>query len=912
MNNFRYEAEASSVFPGFSGLFADPVPIEERAQLSFTEPVSEIHFFGTALIYGFRLNPVSPAKDPYEVIKKTVILNGVVYNDSPKPVAPSFLGTENLQQTAIVGNPEAIVARPRDDMGFKLRWIPPLNGSSTSIIWPEDIAAFPPFDTLGFYLERRRVDKSEPFIPIDGVDTDTLFMGSRQGPSELLPVSYGADILELFPLIRPPKPPITIYMEAQDVLFGSEIKIGVPGGTYQYRIFSVDVLDRKSSSATNGSIVRLEKRVAPPQPGAPNILNDAEVGFAGVRASVLQASDPELSLADQSILGTSTNAVLLDWGWSPEQRLLDPFAKEFRVYWQSVVPDQVEGSFTGPAVLVGLYYERPATLNKSIAADTFSGKYVRAGEYPFKIHSHNGGLNITFRLEPSLIDATRVPQQGSFVLNASLNGEDVRPNRWQTRSAVVPITADENYRYIFRDVLSLNATNPRQRVWVGVSAADDQFYIPDELPSSVLNGNRSGNESSIAVGYAQARFYGRPVFNVPSPLEDVPEIASEEPISNEVEFALNLPLVYGGSLTIPAGHQVLLEQISSSVLLNMIAATTSDQIEASLPDGSVVTYTLINPTDQSTFLSQIREGNAQAIEGKFIMNFLIRFKSEVDTLWKRVISKPVPYSSHILKLLSDPERYFYQLRLVDSAGHISQAGALMPSIVRVRNTRIPDPPFLAAKSSNDENILAKLEFREQFDLKWVVLFAHEIDINTTPDDATLKKAQLLRLPNRMDLYPDDGLRMRLFGGALLTPVFSGLVSSGTLEDDLRKMEINLSLNLNKRVALWAALITRDGISSRAMGPIMVTTGPELPIVPIPASVRNGNKDDLSWLAPAIEAKVSIEKNITGNWERVSPWLPEGTTTYSVKSQAVDRSYRLRFKARRGGEVTGDPLVINEP
>ncbi len=294
------------------------------------------------------------------------------------------------------------------------------------------------------------------------------------------------------------------------------------------------------------------------------------------------------------------------------------------------------------------------------------------------------------------------------------------------------------------------------------------------------------------------------------------------------------------------------------------------------------------------------------------MNFLIRFKSEIDTLWKRVISKPVSYSSHELTVSSDPERYFYQLRLVDAAGHVSEAGAIMPSIVRVRNTRVPDPPSLAAKSSNDEDILIKLDFRDQFDLNWIVIFAHEADIDTIPDDTTLKKAQLLRLPNRMDLYPNDGLRIRLSGGTVLTPIFSGLADSGDLEDNLRKMEVELSLNLDKRVALWAALLTRDGIASRAVGPVMVTTGPELPIAPTPVSIRNGNFDELSWLAPAIAAQVFIERNVTGTWERISPWLPEGSTGHAVKSPAVDRSYRLRLKARRGVEVTSSTLVINEP
>ena len=911
-NNFRYEAESSDFFPGLGSLFSDPVPQEERVHLTFTDAVTEICFYGSALIYGFRLNPVPFSEDPNKIIKKSVILYNVPYQDSPKPVAPSFLGTSNLQQLPIVGNAETIISNPRNDMGFKLKWIPPLNGATPIPYWPEDLNTFPPFDALGFHLERRRVDIPDSFMPIDGEKSDMLFMGSRQGASDPQPVSFGVDILKLFPQVRTLKPPIDLFIETQDVLLSSLTNTGVPGGLYQYRIFAVDVLGRKSSTPTNGSIVRLEKRVAPPQPGAPNMPTNGDVGFAGVKVSVLQESDPELSEDDQTLLGDSSNAVVLEWGWSPEQRHIDPYAREFRVYWESNVPDMIYGSLTGSATLVGGYYEMQANLQQSVMDNQYSGRYIRAGEYSFKIKSHSGGSNITIRLEKYAADPIRVPEQGDFVLSAVLDGENVRPAKWQTRSVVVPITSQDNYQHIFRDEFTLTAVNPKKRIWVGVSSADDQYYIADELTASATNGNRSGNESSIAVGYAQARFYGRPTFNVPPPLENVPEIVTKEPVGTLVELELDLPSIYGSGLTIPAGHKIILEQISSAVLLNMIGTTPTDQIEVELPDGTNPTYTLANPGDHNKYLSQIRDGITQAIEGKFIMNFLIRYKNKLDKLWSRTIATPVNYGIHSIALKSDPERHFFQIKLVDEAGHISETGAIFPRIIRTCSLRVPDAPSIVAESSNDNTVQVNVEFRDQFDLKWLILFAHESNISDPPDDATLKKAQVLRLPNRMDLYPDDGIRLRLMNGSILEPRFSKQVDLITLDEDIRKSEENITLNLDKSVALWAILMTRDGIASRAMGPIMVTTGPILPVAPVPTYLRNGNRDDLSWLAPAISCRVRIERNIEGNWNEVSPWLPEGSINYSVKGPAVDRSYRLRLKASRGPDVSGTPLIINEP
>ena len=57
--------------------------------------------------------------------------------------------------------------------------------------------------------------------------------------------------------------------------------------------------------------------------------------------------------------------------------------------------------------------------------------------------------------------------------------------------------------------------------------------------------------------------------------------------------------------------------------------------------------------------------------------------------------------------------------------------------------------------------------REAFDLSWVVLFSAVEDAAVPPSGNLERPAQLLRLPNRRDLYPDDGVRVRLADGTLL-------------------------------------------------------------------------------------------------------------------------------------------------
>ncbi len=46
---------------------------------------------------------------------------------------------------------------------------------------------------------------------------------------------------------------------------------------------------------------------------------------------------------------------------------------------------------------------------------------------------------------------------------------------------VVPITAATDYQVVLPDQLSVTADEPYDTVWVGVSSADAQAYIPDQM-----------------------------------------------------------------------------------------------------------------------------------------------------------------------------------------------------------------------------------------------------------------------------------------------------------------------------------------------------------------------------------------------------------------------------------------------
>ena len=157
----------------------------------------------------------------------------------------------------------------------------------------------------------------------------------------------------------------------------------------------------------------------------------------------------------------------------------------------------------------------------------------------------------------------------------------------------MPITTKEDYQLVFRDRLQLDALHPRARVWVGVSSADDQSYVDDELPSTVPNGGRPGNESSVATAAAEARFLGRPQFVVPAPLPAVPEVVVDEPAGDGVLAAIDLRRCSrrGGD---PGGPSRPGDRIPLEDVVGCLRANANGTVVRPL-SGATASYSLGNP-----------------------------------------------------------------------------------------------------------------------------------------------------------------------------------------------------------------------------------------------------------------------------------------------------------------------------
>jgi hypothetical protein len=907
--SLSWKASTTDFLPGIpTNSFGGDLPPDRRVTIATPDPVDTIRLSGGGFLFGIRESPVA---SPDDVVTRSAVLNGVVLADTPVPEPPAFLGTDNLQQPSLPSDPGSGPPPAPASLGFRLSWLPPPPaGSPGPVPWPADLDAFPPFDVLGFRIERRRVDTSGPFEGIDGAELRTLVLGSRGGHRDPPPLAPGIDLEAAFPNDPPPAPPLSPVMELDDVLVTSDHSGPPPGSTHEYRIFSVDAIGRSSASARAGPVVRLEKRQPPPQPvGPPAPPAGGPIAPSGVRARVLQALDPDLADADRELLDDEDNAVVLEWGWTEAEREADPHAREFRVYWQALAPDVVTGAVTGAPALVGGLFELPAELDRPLEADAMRGRYLALPDYPFKVASHDAGQSIALRVEPSAIDSSRTPGPAVFEFRPVLDGAEQRPPAWAERSAVVPITDAAGYQHVFRDRLTLDADSPRARVWAGASAADDQAYVADALDAAVPNGGRPGNESAIAAAAADARYLGRPELTVAPPLPDVPELVTDEPAGETVTVVVDLPGLLP-DLTVPAGHRVQFERLGLDRIADCLGANQNDTISATLPGGTATSYTQSNPDDQAELLAQIRSGTPARVEGRFLIDFLVRFGQELEPLWVSALPDPVPYGALTDTLPHKAERYVHRVRLADAAGHLSAGGAIPEQIVRVPSLRSPGPPELSAPSSDDDDLAIEVRVRDAFDLSWVVLFAATEEAPAPVNDNVRAPAQLLRLPNRRDLYPNEGIRVRVADGGLLAPVAALDVDAGALDGLDRVVSATVTPGHDRRVALWSLAMTRDGITSRLAGPVVALTGPP-PLEPPELTVtRAGGTDTVSWDALAVPALLSLGRSEDGgaSWDQVTPWLPQTATSYTLPSTSGDVRYRASLRADRGRRATGPEAV----
>jgi hypothetical protein len=905
-----YEAEPSSFILGSSSaLFTATLPQQRRIEIAFPQPIDLLRLKGAGFFLGVRLLHHPSDTNADEIVTRSAFVLGLRFEATAPPPEPLLVETENLQQSLTSGDPLEATEQGLKEIGFRVRWAPPedANIGSMPLPWPDDIASLPPTIAAGFHIERRNVDTGGPFQAMDEVVPPTLFVGNRAAKGAPATLRTGADLAAIYAeaVFSPPQDRL---MDVEDILIQAELMRAPPGSVHQYRIFSIDAIGRRSVSARLGPPTRLEKHRPPPKPVAPSGVRPA-FAPAGVRARFLQSTDPDLTNADRSLLGDSVNSIVIDWGWTERQRIQDPFATEFRVYYQANPPDIFAGAFTSDAVAIGGGFSMQAKFNQPVTADALRGAYLNAGGYPFKVATHDSGDVVTVQLNAALLQPSAVPAQGTFEFLPKLDGAELRPIRWDNRVAVVPITNAADYRFVIRDPVQLDAATPRMRVWVGVSTADSQDYVSDEIPAAAPNGGRAGNESSIAVVAVSGHYFGQPVFIPPPPLPAIPELVTSEPGGTAVNVVLDLDALLS-AIPVPSSHQVALECVAVHDLAPLVRAGTDDSIGVTFPAGGTTSYVLANPQDQADFLRQIRSSNPALIEGRFFLDLLQRFTTELASLWQGLGAPVPPTGQFVYVAQAKPERYFHRIRIADAAGRLSSAGAILPKLVRIPSVRAPGTPNVTLADSETDVLQIGVRVRAAYDLSHVLVFA--LVSEQPPDPAAIAAAELLRLPNRRDLSTTDGVRIRLADGTILTVTAVVDVAGAIVEPPDARLTIPLTVGHDRHVAVWCVSLTRDRIPSPAAGPHLAQSGPSPLVVPTLIVTRQDGVDVADWNASPASVQVAVERSRDGGqtWERASPWLPSTITERSVPTPAGARLYRLLLRGRRGPPTAGPPVSPN--
>ncbi|HEX7681831.1 MAG TPA: hypothetical protein VF713_27175, partial [Thermoanaerobaculia bacterium] len=88
------------------------------------------------------------------------------------------------------------------------------------------------------------------------------------------------------------------------------------------------------------------------------------------------------------------------------------------------------------------------------------------------------------------------------------------------------------------------------------------------------------------------------------------------------------------------------------------------------------------------------------------------------------------------------------------------------------------------------------------------------------------RGELLRVPNRPDLYPNAGVTLRSPNGALLAPIVKNLTTPDITIDTegYRRAVITLPVHTVGWMRCWCASMSADGVASAPIGPFSVAVG----------------------------------------------------------------------------------------
>jgi hypothetical protein len=800
------------------------VPPGPRPRLVFSAPREQVRLEGEGLLFSVRV-PADPGVPPDKLFPVSIVLPPVVFDDTKRPAPPVFVAAHSLQASPPALPPGGGPPK-REALGLEVLWTPALLGGLE--VFPPGAGVAPPTEATLFEIEHREEkasgDPLSDWTPILPPPEENWVTGDRDAAVHENKPFPGADLLELFPEEGRETPGNKLGLRWRDVFDFPEglpentdlhRKPPEPGGFHRYRIRSVDSVGRPSEDWTESNPVLLEKRVPPPEPVGPDPDPDADPlpTARGVQVRVLVPGAPDLTAEETALLGSSQNAIVLRWGWHAEQREMDPLAAEFRVYGRRGDPDAVTGRITQVTNLGQGRYDVTLQMDRPVPAGEAVGVYVSAPK-AFRVDSHGTGTVITARLSTRVTGpggTFPAPVTGPVRLPVRVSADFRKPAAWDQRLQVVPLTTASTYQVVLRDRLTLSESQPRDTVWVGVSTADAQDYVPDALPG----GGRPGNESSIVPVRCDGRYYGRPglVETLP-PLGPVPRVRTPEPKGRSVSFDLDLT-GFVPSNPFAAGSAVRPERVSAGAVVRACRIDGTGRILARAPeplrpgDVEIEMGQNLAPEDRAAIQVALASFELGRLADRHLVWLASRHPYR-DRLFEIATPDTVPFKAFPQELPGAGERWLYRLRRGNAAGRLSPETQMAAVVVRVPSPAPGAPPERLPVRDIDPPGVMRLRVPGDAVLTQMVLF-----LTPPPSEGgLLREAELLRAP---DTAEPEKLRLRTADGTLQEPIVVDLNGPDLMVDT----DGSRILVLQAREEPWvvqAATVTEDGVPSLLAGP----------------------------------------------------------------------------------------------
>lgn len=794
------------------------LPPGEIVKIDFPAPVVQLRLKGSGFLFTIRITQPLRGLKPV-----SVVLPPVLFTNHPRPDTPAFFEAKNLQEIAAANAQDGGIttSASRSALGFKLEWEASLQNGLT--YWPPGETTAPPIESTLYQIEHRQLPSLNwsPILP-----EENWIIGHRRGNEDKAAITAGADLMQLFPEM-PTAEAITNQRMSWDDVFdfsidGAPVQRPLPqlGTTHQYRIRAVDIIGRPSNDWRESNQVDLRKLLPPPVPVGPVPVVDDVLDFAspaGVHARLLVKDAPDLTPEEIALLGGDNNVIILKWGWHKEQRDLDPYATEFRIYRRNQALDSIPGQLVSVLDLGNGHFEGSFQLDSPIRADAVKNSFIELGGYPFYVQSNEAGSAVKMLLERRIPDANgqlSAPSAGNVHIPVLIGSDRLQPQGWSARIGVVPITDSTAYSFELRNALDLSAAHTRDELWIGVSASDDQPYVEDKLTPT---DNRKGNESPIVPVRVQGRFQGRPQFDIPPPMEDVPRLLTREPETGLIRFEINVAdFLEPGALS--GITHIRLERADAGTVFNQYRVTSDDRVmaiapSAAQPDAEV---TIPNPGDKNNIVEALRNVNAGGLADRYLV-FLAGSHPYRASFFEPVTANPVNVGIIADSFLPQTNRFVYRIRTGNAAGVISAGDAMLKMAVRVPSLKPGPVPELIPRKKNTPPGLIQLRIAPDKNITHVVVFYAEAGNGAAGPPP---RGSLLRIANRPDLYPDKLLRFRTPAGDFAQQFIKDLSESDVTEDEHGAKTVSFELDEDPGSSwrIWACTLTSDGIPCESAGP----------------------------------------------------------------------------------------------